>query len=543
MSDAAFSHHEPCEDCGSSDALGVYDDGHAYCFVCDEQKRAASGGDAAPTTQKSSSSGDLLTLAYEDLRKRRLRAETCRHWGYGTATFKGKPVQVATYRNDNGTPVAQKVRFANKDFLILGNAKAMGLYGKHLCRDTGRKVVVTEGEIDALSVSQVQNLKYAVVSVPNGAKSAAKAVAKELEWLSGFDDVVFMFDDDEPGRKAAVECAELLPPGKAKIAKIAGFKDASEALQANKGAAIVDAIWGAKVHRPDGIVDSDTMLEMVKEARGFQVIAEVPFPELQEKTRGFCPGQVWCITSGSGMGKTEFCREIAYSIIQQGVNIGYVALEENTERTALGLVGLHLNRRLHLEEDPLEVEGFMDAWDAVIKDKVYCYDHFGSMEGDNLVNKLRYMIVALGLRIIVLDHLSIVVSGMEDDDERRTIDRIMTRLKSLAQETGACILVVSHLKRPAGVPHEEGGRTSLGQLRGSAAIGQLSNIAVGLERDQQDEQRSNITTIRILKNREVGITGLAGEAKYDPDTGRMLPFVEGLQVESIDCSEPETTEF
>ena len=29
-----FLFHEPCEECGSSDAKSVYDDGHTYCFVC-----------------------------------------------------------------------------------------------------------------------------------------------------------------------------------------------------------------------------------------------------------------------------------------------------------------------------------------------------------------------------------------------------------------------------------------------------------------------------------------------------------------------------
>ena len=43
------------------------------------------------------------------------------------------------------------------------------------------------GELDALSVAESQNCKWPVVSIPNGVGSAIKAVAKDLEWLMGFD--------------------------------------------------------------------------------------------------------------------------------------------------------------------------------------------------------------------------------------------------------------------------------------------------------------------------------------------------------------------
>ena len=137
------------------------------------------------------------------------------------------------------------------------------------------------------------------------------------------------------------------------------------------------------------------------------------------------------------------------------------------------------------------------------------------------------MIRSCGCRWIILDHLSLVVSGLTDGDERRNIDNAMTRLRSLVQETGAGVLLVSHLKRPDGNKgHEEGQRTTLAQLRGSAAIGQLSDIVIGLERDLQDEDAKNITTIRCLKNRFSGVTGVCCNLRFDPDTGRMSEAVD-----------------
>jgi len=85
--------------------------------------------------------------------------------------------------------------------------------------------------------------------------------------------------------------------------------------------------------------------------------------------------------------------------------------------------------------------------------------------------------------------------------------------------------LVSHLRRPSGQKaHEDGGKISLGELRGSAAIAQLSDMVIGLERDQQhaDPETRNTTCVRVLKNRFVGLTGAACYLYYDKDSGRMI---------------------
>ena len=127
----------------------------------------------------------------------------------------------------------------------------------------------------------------------------------------------------------------------------------------------------------------------------------------------------------------------------------------------------------------------------------------------------------MGCTHVILDHLSIVVSGLGDGDERRMIDNTMTRLRSLVEETGISLILVSHLRRPNGPGHEEGAQTSLSQLRGSHAIAQLSDGVIGMERNQQDNMNANILTLRVLKNRYSGDTGLACQLEYDKETGRL----------------------
>tara|TARA_R100001126_G_C4852635_1_gene162801 strand:- start:730 stop:1212 length:483 start_codon:yes stop_codon:yes gene_type:complete len=151
------------------------------------------------------------------------------------------------------------------------------------------------------------------------------------------------------------------------------------------------------------------------------------------------------------------------------------------------------------------------------------FDHFGSNSIDNIVSRVRFLAKGLDCKYIIIDHVSIIVSDQSHGDERRALDEIMTRLRTLVQETGVAMMVVSHLRRPDGKGHEEGAATSLSQLRGSAAIGQLSDMVIGLERDAQNDDPDvrNTTKIRVLKNRFAGITGPCCNLKYNIDTGRL----------------------
>jgi len=110
------------------------------------------------------------------------------------------------------------------------------------------------------------------------------------------------------------------------------------------------------------------------------------------------------------------------------------------------------------------------------------------------------------------------LSGL-DGDERRMIDTTMTKLRSLVERTGVAMFLVSHLRRTSNdINHEEGARVTLGQLRGSASIAQLSDGCIALERDQQSTGKQSDTTVRVLKNRYSGEVGVACNLSYDLST-------------------------
>ena len=204
--ESEFIRHTPCEHCGSSDANSLYTDGHSYCFACETYTPADKTEEIV--TNMDTHDTAFLDVEFMELKKRGLTQKTCEFWGYGVSNYRGQRVQVANYRDATGKLQAQKLRFANKDFSVVGNLKKSGLYGEHLWRDGTKFVVVTEGEIDAMSVSQVQDLKWPVVSLPSGCTSAKKAIGQSIEFLCTFDHVVIMFDNDEAGQKAAIEATQ-----------------------------------------------------------------------------------------------------------------------------------------------------------------------------------------------------------------------------------------------------------------------------------------------------------------------------------------------
>lgn len=511
-----FVGHEPCPKCGSQDNLARYTDGHGFCFGCQYYEH----GDDTQESVVKENKMEFIEGESSPLNKRKITQETVEKWGYKQGTYKGKKVHLANYRDIQGNLVAQKVRFPNKDFLFIGDTQNSGLYGQHLWRDGGKMVVVTEGELDALSVSQIQGNKWPVVSVPNGSAGAKKALAKQLEWLEKFESVILMFDNDEAGLKAVDDCVTLFSPGRVKIAKLP-LKDASEMLQSGRSKEVIEAIWEAKVFRPDGIVDGKDLWDLVS-SNDVNDSIDYPYPGLNSKTMGIRKGEIVCITAGSGIGKSQVCREIAYHMLLQDKKVGYIALEESNKRTALGFISLYLNRPIHLQNVEVNDEDLKDGFENTLgTGNLYFYDHWGSMDVEHLLSKIRYMVRGLGCEYIILDHISIVVSGMEGGDERRMIDNAMTKLRSLTEEVQCGMILVSHLRRPSGDKgHEDGAKTSLAQLRGSHSLGQLSDIVLGCERNQQGED-PDVTKVRVLKNRWTGETGIATQLHYSKSTGRM----------------------
>ena len=504
--ESEFVAHEPCPNCGSSDANSVYSDGHKFCFSCNTYTPAE---DWTHThTQMNNDERVQFLGSAEQLHKRKISEATnqfYRIYRYGnTLRF--------PYYNESGQVVGFKIKSKKKDFHYEGG-KTDQLFGQHLFPTNGKRIVITEGELDAASCYEVMS-GWPMVSLPHGAASAKKDLQKAIPFLQGYQEIVLFFDNDEAGRQATELASGILPSGRVKVARLENYKDASDALQNGDSDSIRKAIWDAKPYRPDGIIDGKNLFDIVTEPTK-PCDHKYPYEGMNEKLHGIRYGELITITAGTGSGKTSFVRDLATHLCQQGETVGILELESNTKRTALGLMSSAVGKALHIGEHT--EEELKEAFDATLANwNVFLFDGFGSFDPDVIYNRIEYLASGLECRIIFLDHLSILLSGL-DGDERRMIDSTMTRLRSLVERTGITLFLVSHLRRSNSDSnsHEEGGRVSLGQLRGSHSISQISDSVLALERDQQSEDSNNTTTLRVLKNRYSGEVGVATRLTYD----------------------------
>lgn len=521
-----FSHHESCPKCGGRDCLAVYTNGHHSCFGmgCEYYKFPDSDSPTPNNTQrKPKMSGDLiLDGEVQALPKRGISEETCAKWGYKVGKKNGKTVQIANYVVD-GQIVAQKIRFADKTFTVLGEGKKMGLYGMHLWRDGGKKVVVTEGEIDAMSVSQVQNHKWAVVSVPNGAQGAKKALQNNLEWLEQFEEVILMFDNDEPGNLALEECTSLFTPGKCKIARLP-LKDANEMLKANRGSEIINAIWDAKVYRPEAVRG---VMDVFEDAIAVPTMG-IPWcwESLTELTYGIQRKTAYYLGAGVSIGKTNWAKELQSWLVNvQNLTVGVFMLEEPNGRTLKGIAGKFVGKAFHKPDGsytPEELHAAVSALDG----KVYLYNHATSgTDWDSIKKAIRYMVVSLGIKDIFLDNLTVLVAHLPSSEANDEVNRIAKDIADLLQELDFTLYGFSHLNPPStGASHERGGRVLASQFTGSRGLMRFGQYLFGLSRNLDPElppEERNVALFEVLKDRDYGHVGQF-EIVYNPDTDQFL---------------------
>ena len=520
-----FLRHIACEHCGSKDAGSLYDDGHTHCFSCGVTEHEGAYDERTVMRDAIAPSKKVIMEikgTVKSIPERGITQQTCEKFG----VTQDERHHYYPYTDGAGNRVACKVRtVADKSFSIKGDFKDATLFGQQLFHVGGKYITVYEGELDALAGYQLTGSQWASVSIRNGAQAALKDCKAQYEWLNSFESVVICFDGDEPGKKAAKEVAELFG-NKAKIMQYKdGYKDACEYLIAGATKEFVNAWWKAAPYVPDGIVNAADLWEEISKP---EPVAEAQYPwkGLNKLLYGIRPAELITVTAGSGLGKSQFLREILYNLLKTTTwNIGGLFLEESTRKTARSIMSLHANKLLHLPDTPTTEQELKEAFDATLgTNRVFLFDHFGSSDVENIANRVRYMAKACDCRVVFLDHLSIIISGQDSGDERKAIDAMMTKLRTLVQELNITLICVSHLKRPQGNQgHEDGGSVSLSQLRGSGAIAQLSDAVITLERNSmaENEDERHLTKIAVAKNRYNGETGPACKLQYNGYTGRM----------------------
>lgn len=502
----------------SQDNLAVYEDGGTFCFSC-------SYFTTATISNGTGNKDPLVSVHYDDIKTRGLTKESCEFMCYGLDDNNN---HVANYYK--GTVlIAQKIRKNNKKFSILGEGKDLRLWNIDNWRgDKDKVIVITEGEIDAVSVAQATNLNIPVVSLPSGAASAVGALKKDLEKLLKFKQVILMFDMDEPGQKAAEECAGLFSPGKVCIARLTE-KDANACLIAGKKEEIVKAVFSSPVYTPPGLVDweeLDVKDLLIPDERGLTI----GYPKLNNMVRGYVKGRLHTITALSGAGKTTISKEFIYELLtKHSKKIGGIFLEESVKESALSLIAIDNDTPIKiLRENPslLKEDIFTKSFNK-FKHKIVLTGEFDLSKPEEILTKLEYMAVSKEVDYIIYDNLSFTIGGSpsSEEGERKYIDIIMGRLRSLVHRTGVGVLMLVQMVKVDIRNMRKDNKDSdwdeihASDIKGSSSILQGSDTIIALEchKLQHDLRR-----IKVLKNRVGGVTGPADTLRFVESTGRLV---------------------
>jgi len=422
--------------------------------------------------------------------QRGITKETCMKFG----------VRAALSEKDGKTPTAYYFPSYNQKGEIIGYKKqdvtknkdekyhwtsvgtvAIGnkLFGQNVAEQVNRKhtnCVYTEGEWDCLSVFQAQcdsvkGTKYEghqpfVVSIPLGTKNSVESMLHNKDFVKSFQSMTIFFDDDEAtplelkkgvmkGKEAREAVAAAFIGGIElwSVQPTNGKKDASDYMQAGLSSELAKLVqFGRKPLVTEKIVKANVLsLEDIIAKREEGIYVE-SFPSLMNKIHGFRKRELVLLCAPSGTGKSTVTSIFADAFVEQGEKVGMIYLEEEIKDTVQRLIASRLKvNYVKFKSDPLSCasqEQIQEAYNYIVEqDRVVLLDHFGSLPVSELMAKIKHMHFVEGCSYILLDHLSMVISGSQLSDERKELDIVMTELAAFCASNDVCVIAVSHINR------------------------------------------------------------------------------------------------
>lgn len=521
---------------------------------------------------------DISEYGCRDIPERGIRKEILEKFG----------VKVAVDPKDGSTPVAVYFPSYNQKDKITGYTKqdltkgkeekyhwstvgtvSIGnkLFGQHVAENQARKrsnLIVSEGQWDTLSIFQagvdsVAGTKYAgieplVVSIPLGTANAVESILHNGKYVQSYDALTIFFDDDHctpaelkkgimKGHEARDAVASALVGNGQSIFTITpddGFKDANDYMQSGKSGDLAKLIqFGKRAYSAEKIVkSSDITLEDLIAPRVEGLYVDC-FPGLMDKIHGFRLRELVLLTSPSGVGKSTVTAKFGSAFLEAREKLGMIFLEENNKETLQRMIAQKLKvNYLEFKNDPLKVATIEEIAAAKAEidnsDLLYMLDHFGSLPVSDLMAKIKHLVLVEHCKYIILDHLSLVVSGSGVADERKELDMVMTELAAFCENNDVCIIAISHINRTAADQFKppklkEGEQpkpywihVTKEMMRGSAALEQLSWIILGLEPEIMPDRTRGRVRLVVLKNRPWSRLGVADTFTMDDSTWEVL---------------------
>lgn len=570
-----FKTHLPCprESCGSSDAVTLYKkfdkkdreylDG--YCFSCLHKISSKTvetfygeGFDGEGFEEEAEWENteevikeieDVLKLECRGDRKRKLKIPVNELYGVRTEyDSSGKPYKRYYPVTKAGDITGYKVRnlqLPKKDkyhFMSIGtNKNSNELFGQSLFPKGGKFLIIVGGEEDALAMKQVmmaKNPKYEtpVVSPTTGEPSLDKQIKENYDWVTSFEKVILMLDNDDAGKDSMEKCAKLLKPGQAHIANLR-LNDPCDYVKAELEDELYQAFWKAAQHgkyTPAGVVGSSQTYEALMERANWIKLGLPAFAKrLQQMMNGgFALGEIINVVAASSVGKTTVVNEFLYHFVfNSDYKIGVIPLESDMGELIENLVSVHLGIKLANMDDEekrelYKSEKFLKAYDELTKlpngeDRFIILDHQGDVCDDDLKNKIEYMVKGCDCKGIILDPLTLALSGKQNEG----MDEFMSWLLRFVKREKIVHINVAHVRKSGSgaKANSTGADIHEEDIKGSGSIFQVGMVNILLMRDKEheDERVRNTTKVVVSKARRTGNTGPAGFWFYNNKTARL----------------------
>lgn len=518
---------------------------------------------------------DVLTYPFTDIPERNIRKETCEKFGIRVALDEedGKTITAVyfPYYDQKGKLTGFKKRDLTVDkydkfhFTTVGKVGVdCKLFGQNVAESVSRKrgnLLYVEGEWDVVSayqsqVDSVKNTKYSgmepfVVGLSCGTANAVEATLHNEEFIKSFDSLVLGFDNDSstPAEKAkgikrgaetrndvagALVGSEL---GLFVVDYPVGHKDPSDMLQAGEEESLAKLLqFGKRAYSAEKIVKASSISfeELIKPKEKGIIIDE--FPGLMEKIQGLRTRELILVTAPSGVGKSTVTSIFASALMRKDERVGMIYLEETNKETLQRMVAAKLKVNYNkFKNEPTKyasAERIKEVYDSIVNDdKLIMLDHFGSLPISELMNKIKHMHLVDHCKYIILDHLSVVISGSHIENERKELDIVMTELAAFCASHDVCVVAVSHINRSAAndfkPPKDKENepfwvKITKEMMRGSAALEQLSWIIIGLEPQIMPDRSRGKVRLTVLKNRPWSYLGIADTFEVDEDTWEVV---------------------
>lgn len=348
------------------------------------------------------------------------------------------------------------------------------LFGWQAIKPGERQVVITEGEIDCLTVA---GWGHAALSLPSGVNNQ-DWIEHDFESLERFERIYLCTDMDTPGHKCAAEIAQRLGRERCYRVLLPDYKDVNEALCSGRflGPDFDDCLENAKTLDPAELRNLGELMDEIWEtfhpSNSRQIGTEPPF-ELDWRCR-FGELSIW--TGWSGAGKSHLLNQFLLHDAHQGENVCVASFEMPAGETGARLVQMMLGCAPAKDNRPS-----MAPAEAVLARRFWVVHHLGVMHWPKVIPILKYAARRYGCTRFAID--SLLRCGIAEDDYN-TQKEFVNELVMFAAEYGHVHLVCHSRK----ATDEAKGPGKL-DVRGAAAITDLCHNGFTVWRNKTKEQK------------------------------------------------------